>query len=192
MSHRIHILGASGSGTTTLGAALAQQLGALFLDADNFYWQPTSPPFREKRPPAERLWLIEREIDGRANWVLSGSLCNWGDPLVERFTLVVFLYLDPAIRRQRLLARERQRYGSAIDPGGPLHDAHCEFLAWAASYETAAAPTRSLHLHRTWLSQLKCPVLDLNSELSTPALVDQIQQALYALEQAPATSRDSG
>lgn len=41
----IHITGASGSGTTTLGRALAQALGWRYLDADRYYWLPTSPPF---------------------------------------------------------------------------------------------------------------------------------------------------
>ena len=34
---RIHITGASGSGTSTLGAALANHLCVAHFDADNFY-----------------------------------------------------------------------------------------------------------------------------------------------------------
>lgn len=45
---RINIVGAPGSGTTTLGRALATQLGFVFADADDFYWKPTTPPFQEK------------------------------------------------------------------------------------------------------------------------------------------------
>jgi adenylate kinase family enzyme len=36
MFHRIHILGASGSSTTTLGQALAERLGSVHFDTD---WQ---------------------------------------------------------------------------------------------------------------------------------------------------------
>lgn len=50
---RIHIFGASGSGTSTLGRAVAARLGYAFLDADDFYWLPTDPPFREKRDVAD-------------------------------------------------------------------------------------------------------------------------------------------
>jgi adenylate kinase family enzyme len=37
MLHRVHILGASGSGTTTLGMALSARFGYAQLDTDDFY-----------------------------------------------------------------------------------------------------------------------------------------------------------
>jgi adenylate kinase family enzyme len=42
---RVHIVGASGSGTTTLGKALAARAGCAHLDTDEFFWMPTEPPF---------------------------------------------------------------------------------------------------------------------------------------------------
>jgi Shikimate kinase len=44
MIHRIHILGASGSGTTTLGRALAERLQYPHFDTDDSFWVPTDPP----------------------------------------------------------------------------------------------------------------------------------------------------
>ena len=44
-------------------------------------------------------------------WVLSGSLSGWGDPLVPKFDLVVFLFVPNEVQMQRLRAREIQRYG---------------------------------------------------------------------------------
>ncbi len=41
---RIHITGASGSGTSTLAAALAVALGGVHLEADDYYWLSTSSP----------------------------------------------------------------------------------------------------------------------------------------------------
>ena len=112
MSHRIHILGASGSGATTLGRHLAKELGGIHLDADDYYWLRTNPPFTDKRDSAERVALIEHDIRTEPNWVLSGSICSWGDPLLERFTLAIFLHLDPATRMARIAKRESARYGS--------------------------------------------------------------------------------
>jgi hypothetical protein len=43
---RIHIVGASGSGTTSLASAIAAQCGHRHLDTDDFFWMPTSPPYR--------------------------------------------------------------------------------------------------------------------------------------------------
>lgn len=46
---RIHITGASGSGTTTLGKAIAKKYGIKHFDTDDFYWQKTKIPFTKKK-----------------------------------------------------------------------------------------------------------------------------------------------
>ena len=67
---RIHITGASGSGTTTLGAAAAAALGVKHLDADDFAWAPTDPPFMQRYTPEERWAGFMAAIAGRhsASW----------------------------------------------------------------------------------------------------------------------------
>jgi adenylate kinase family enzyme len=174
MVHRIHVFGASGSGTTTLGAEVAAALGARFLDADAYYWFPTDPPFTHKREPAERVAMVEGDVDGVDDWVLSGSLCNWGDPLLERFTLAVFVYLEPDLRMARLAERERARYGDRIRPGGDMHESHRAFMDWARSYDHALAPVRSLDLHERWMPRLRCPVLRLDARLPVEELRDRV------------------
>ena len=58
MIQHIHILGASGSGTTTLGRALAECLHYTHFDSDNYLWLPTDPPTTEKRELTERQQLL--------------------------------------------------------------------------------------------------------------------------------------
>jgi adenylate kinase family enzyme len=41
---RVHVLGASGSGTTTLARALANHWSVPHADADDYFWVPTDPP----------------------------------------------------------------------------------------------------------------------------------------------------
>lgn len=48
---RIQTSGASGSGTTTLGDAVARKLGAKHFDVDDYCWAPTEPPFIQRREP---------------------------------------------------------------------------------------------------------------------------------------------
>lgn len=57
---RIHIVGASGSGTTTLAAHLAARHGHRHLDTDDFYWLPSQPRFQHVRPREERLAMLQR------------------------------------------------------------------------------------------------------------------------------------
>jgi adenylate kinase family enzyme/RimJ/RimL family protein N-acetyltransferase len=181
MTHRIHIFGASGSGVSTLGAHLAREIGGRHLDTDWYYWRQTEPPFTHKRAVAERVAMIEADIEGQENWVLSGSLSNWGDPLLHHFTLAVFLYLDPAVRMARLAARERARYGPLILPGGEQHQQYLEFMAWASSYDHAAAPTRSLDLHERWMHRLTCPIVRLDSSKSVETLCHEILQPMITI-----------
>jgi adenylate kinase family enzyme len=176
----VHITGGSGVGTTTLGGALAARLGCQHLDTDDFYWMPTDPPYRQKRPPPQRIALLEADVTaaGDAGCVLSGSLDGWGDPLIPRFRLVVFLRAPTDIRVARLRMREAQRFGAAIEPGGLRRDESQAFIAWAAGYETGALQGRSLRRHEAWLADLPCPVLRLDGTQPTNVLVDAVRGQL--------------
>lgn len=163
LSPKIHIFGASGSGVTTLGTALGEHLGIQHLDTDYYYWEPSNPPFQHKTLPENRIRRIQADIRNQHDWVLSGSLCNWGNPLLVDLTIAVYLELDSTIRLKRLRNREVQRYGDRIKPGGDMHKQHLEFIAWAKSYDHAKAPIRSYDLHKIWMKDIQCPILKLDS-----------------------------
>lgn len=76
------MLGASCSGVSTLGARLSEHLVVPLLDVDGFYWIPTDPPFTIKRPPEDRVSLIEMRQAETPGWVLAASLVGWGNALV--------------------------------------------------------------------------------------------------------------
>jgi len=176
MAVRLHVFGASGAGTTTLAAALAERAGWLHLDTDSFYWLPSEPPYRFKREPQQRVEQIRACAAQSSDWILSGSLCSWGEALVPLFTHAVFLQLDDTKRMQRLRAREQQRYGERVQPGGDMHAQHQAFLEWAAGYQHGDLQTRSLRMHETWIEQqLRCPVLRLDSTHESPEqLAEQV------------------
>jgi adenylate kinase family enzyme len=155
MPNRIHILGPSGSGTTTLGENLAQVLGIKHLDADDFFWKQTPVLFSEKRPIEERLEKINQEIEGLEEWVISGSLCGWGDPLIAQFTSVFFLWIPWEVREIRLRKRGELRHGKeALAPGGVMHDIHTAFIDWAGKYDSAGMEQRSRLTHEKWMEKL--------------------------------------
>ena len=175
---RVHVLGASGSGTTTLAGAVAERVGCVHLDTDDFFWFPTEPKFEKIRPRAERQALLGAALDRPGGWVLSGSLCGWGDIFIPRFDLVVFIYLPPEIRLARLARREVSRYGAdAIAPGGGHHDKYEAFLAWAAAYENGTVE-RNRMMHEQWLAALPCPVLRLTTVAPVAEHVEHIVNRL--------------
>jgi adenylate kinase family enzyme len=164
---RVHIVGASGSGTTSLAVTMSAKHGHRHLDTDDFFWLPTSPPYREKRPRDARLALLRRALSESPRWVLSGSLCGWGDALIPEFELVVFLAVPTPIRLRRLQQREVERYGrEAVTAGGAQHDTHRAFLEWAGQYDTGGLEMRSLALHEAWLTALPCMVVRLEGDRS--------------------------
>jgi adenylate kinase family enzyme len=174
---RVHIFGASGAGTSTLGRALAERLALVHLDTDDFFGMTTDPPFTEARPREERLARLAAALDAAsAGWVLSGSLVGWGDPMIPRFGLGVFLTLDPELRLARLHTRERQRYGALIEPGGARHTAYLEFMDWNTRYDTAGPEMRSRAQYEAWTARLPCPVLRLDSARPLAELVAAVRK----------------
>ena len=127
----------------------------------------------------QRLSLLHDAFRESSAWVLSGSLCGWGDPLVPEFRLVVFLDVPTPIRLERLARRERGRYGAeAIAPGGSLHRAHEEFLDWAAQYDTGGPEMRSRAMHEAWLAGIACPVVRLEGDVTATEQIRRIEAQL--------------
>lgn len=179
MAHRVHILGAAGAGTTTLGKALAARLNIAYFDSDFYYWQQTLNPFSMARPREERIRLLHEHTADHEGWVLSGSLCGWGDAMIPQFTHVVFLRLDPEVRLHRLRLREVERYGEQVLEGGSRHQNSVAFIAWATRYDDGNHSLRSLRRHESWLKPLGCPVIRLDAtHHSVEALVNQLMPLL--------------
>jgi adenylate kinase family enzyme len=165
---RVLITGASGSGTTTLGRALAARLGVAFFDADDYYWLPSDLPFRHKREPALRLALLLAGLAKVRSAVLSGSVVHWGAELEESFSAIVFLTLPASIRVARLREREVARFGQVDE----------DFLEWAAQYEAGGMAGRSLAIHERWLAQRSCPIIRIDGDWSVHERVTRCLAAL--------------
>ena len=171
---RVHIFGAAGCGSSTLGWALARRLACQHLDSDDLYWLPTTPPFQRRRTTPERLRLLLEAMKSSCQWVLSGSVAGWGDALIPNFDLVVFLYVPTEIRLARLQSRQRARFGAALDPDGAMYGQHQAFLRWAAGYDPGLSGGRTLWADATWLGYLPCPVMCLIGECGTAEQIDRV------------------
>jgi hypothetical protein len=175
---RIHILGASGAGTTTLGAALASGLGVPHLDSDDAFWVKTDPPYVTPRAPKERVALLLPRLSGQGGWVLSGAAIGWGEAFAPLYDLIVFLRLENGERMRRLHLREAARHGARILPGGDMHVGSQDFLTWAAGYESGTGTSRSLAQQERWLARQTAPVLRLDSAAPVAQLVGEVRAFL--------------
>ena len=182
MIQRIHILGASGSGTTTLGWALSERLQCPHFDTDNYFWLPTDPPFTQKRKRTVREHLLMDDLTTHDSWVLSGSLCDWGDVAIPLLELTVFLWIPHDLRMERLDHRERQRFGARIMPGGDMYEQSQAFLQWAASYDDGDVNMRSRRLHDQWLGTLPCPIICIEGEHTVDEQLDVLMARIDPAE----------
>ena len=168
---RLHVLGASGTGTTTLARALAAYWAVPHADADDYFWVPSSPPYVHKRPADKRVALMRSVFVPREAWVLSGSMLGWGESVVAECDAVVFLTLDPDERLRRLEARETARQG-----GSDFDEvAWKAFRGWARGYDDPEFGGRSRVAHEAWLRELEQPVLRLDSARGPDELRDAVR-----------------
>ncbi|MDR0929411.1 MAG: NUDIX domain-containing protein [Oscillospiraceae bacterium] len=179
------VFGASGSGTSTLGRALAERMGAPVFDLDDYYWEPTDPPFQRARPIPERQRLLLESIKDAPRFVLSGHMPKWDAPFLPMLELGVFVITPTALRLERLQKREAALFGARIEAGGDMAEEHRAFLDWAAQYDTAGLELRSRRLHEDWIERLPCPVCRVNGAENTGALVDGILAKFYTPKGAP-------
>ena len=84
---RIHVTGASGSGTTTLAGMLAEELKYPHFDSDDYFWAPSEVPYTVKRAAGERGVMIVSDLTANPDWVLSGCKANWAEADTDHLPL---------------------------------------------------------------------------------------------------------
>jgi uridine kinase len=180
----MHVLitGASGTGTTSLGRALADELKADHIDTDDLFWLPMQPAFRHKRDFAQRNQLLQAALSSSAQTVVSGSVFGWGSAIEDSFGLIVFLRVPTAERLRRLREREMSQRGQ-VNEG---------FIAWAAQYDEGGRTGRSLARHQGWLQARRCPVVQLEGVATLARWSAVIRQQLAQLHTQRATGADGG
>jgi len=97
--------------TSTLGRELAQAYIVACLDTDDLFWEPTHPPYQRKRERGPRQQLLMGALTKSHRWVLSGSICGWGDVAIPLIDLAVFVVTAVETRIMRLQAREQNSFG---------------------------------------------------------------------------------
>ena len=165
----IHICGACGSGTSTLGQALERKYGYKWLETDDYFHLPNG----QYRSHDERNSLLMAEINKYPKCVISGSLANWGEVFVPRFDLVVYVYTPTDIRIERLKKRQYERFGERIREGGDLYNNHINFIEGASKYDILEQG-RCKKRHEEWFKLLTCPLLRVDGTEPVDTLLAKI------------------
>ncbi|MEL6562135.1 MAG: AAA family ATPase [Bacteroidota bacterium] len=160
---RIIVFGASGSGTTTLAKALAEKWNWIHLDADEYYWKKTNPPFQIKLPKQERNKNLKYDFIKSEEVIVSGSLITWDEYWNTAFDLGVFLILPQNVRMERLKKREIELYGEKLKFEKEIISKSEEFLKWAEKYDDELFDGRSISQHKKWIELLDCEVIEIGN-----------------------------
>ena len=173
---RVLVMGGPGSGTSTLGRALAKMINARHLETDDYQWQQDPQGhavFQIKTDLVHRAQALVRDLQYSGPIVVSGSLDGWGSSVEDNFDLVVFLVLDTRLRLQRIRERDAHQFGKVDQV----------FLEWAAGYDDGNRPGRSRASHEKWLAARSQPLLRIQGDLSLEAQLEKVLQALAAITQ---------
>lgn len=182
MLNHIHILGPSGSGTTTIAKKLSKEYNLSHFDADDYFWKQTKPPYQKLRSIAERRRLLREDLKNTEKWIISGSFCGWGDVFMEEFDLVIYLWAPINVRIRRLKSREQRRFGSAVLPGGKMFERHQKFLDSAARYDYDQTEFRNKRSHEEWMQKLDCPVLKIKGQKTPAEIIGIIKNKIKKIE----------
>lgn len=175
---KIIIFGASGSGTTTLGKTLAKKLNSIHLDADDYYWEKTDPPFQIKVPVQKRNEELKNDLIESTEVVVSGSLITWGEYWNTAFDLGIFLRLPKNIRMKRLKKREVALYGEMLKSDEEIMAKSNEFLAWAEKYDDPSFEGRSITRHKRWIELLDCTVIEIEGDLTNDERLKRVIEGI--------------
>lgn len=170
----IQLLGAAGSGKSTLGRAISSITGLPLLQSDRYLWQDDE--FTRMRPPEEARSLLRSDLERYPNFILDGGVHRWLPMGALRPDLLVLIRLEHETRMARLRQRELDRFGDRCLPGGDHAPITQEFLDWAATYETASYTEESncLASHLRRLGEAECPCLILWSRQPAEHLARQV------------------
>lgn len=170
---KIQIIGASGTGKSTLGKYISEKTGIYWIDTDKYLWKDAN--FTQQYPVAKRLEMCNYDITNYRDYIVSGSVHTWNPEGFHDRELLVLLRLDEEIRMKRLYDRELTRFGNRMLQGGEHYELTCEFLEWCKTYVTEDEnAVCSLACHMRLMNKAICKTLILNSDEPIGSLCSSI------------------
>jgi adenylate kinase family enzyme len=122
---RVSVIGTSGTGKSTLAAALALRLGVPCLELDSVYHQAGWVPL-----PASEFRARVAAAAGGERWVIDGSYSTVRDIVWARADTVIWLDLPKRTAMRRLIWRTLRRTGGRVELWNGNRERWRNFFTW--------------------------------------------------------------
>ena len=153
MARGIQICGLNGCGKSTLGRALAQEIGFHFIDNEELFFsrKAADEPYANPRRRDEAERLLMEEVRKYSDFVFAAVKGDYGREMIPLYRYAVLIETPKDIRMQRIRSRSFQKFGDRMKAGGELYEQEEAFFRAAAS--------RPEDYAASWAETLECPVL---------------------------------
>ena len=165
----IVICGLNGCGKSTLARLLAQELGYLRMDVEDYSFRDAVIPYSSSRTKEEVRALMLADIRRCPRFVLATVRADWGKEINGAYALAVVLSAPKETRLQRIDSRALEKYGDRVLPGGDMYAQQQRFRAMVRN--------RTEDMVEESLQRLSCPMLRLNAEKSIEENMQAIKDA---------------
>ena len=171
--HGIILLGANGSGKSTIGRELSCALNYAHFDVEDYWFYKTGIPYTAIRQPAERNEMLLSDMKKHGLFVVSGDISGWSDEFLTVFDLAVLLTAPIEIRMKRIENREYARWGDRVREGGDMYESQQKFREFALTRDVGLLEHRAL--------KYACPVLRVDGTKTPEAIVSKIIKSIEEL-----------
>ena len=172
MGTGIQICGLNGCGKSTLGKALAEELGFHFIDIENLYFpeKAADEPYTDPRPLDEVRRILLEEVREHSDFVYAALKGECSEAVVSLYDYVFLLEVPADIRQKRIRDRSFRQFGERMLAGGDMYEAEEAFFAMAAA--------RTDDYAESWTRDLSCPVIRLDGTKPIPENIKFIRSLI--------------
>lgn len=168
----IQICGLNGCGKSTLGRALAKEMGFYFIDVEDLYFpaEQTDSPYTNAKSRTEVEKLLLEKINRHPNFVFAAVKGDYGEDIISKYDYVVNIEVPKNIRSQRVRNRSFLKFGDRMLMGGDLHDQEEKFFRMTDSRQDAYV--------EDWINKVKSHVISVDG---TKTIEENIKHIIHAI-----------
>jgi adenylate kinase family enzyme len=122
---RVSVVGCSGSGKSTVGRRLAQDLGVPYIELDSIFHQPGWVPL-----PGDEFRRRVAEVTATGGWVIDGNYSTVRPLVWDRADTVVWLDLPRRTVMRQLIWRTLRRAAFRVELWNGNRERWANFFTW--------------------------------------------------------------